>query len=29
MRYEDMLLDTPDKPEIIEYLKETARFMKL
>ena len=29
MRYEDMILDTPDKPDIVEYLKENARFMKL
>ncbi|MDB5525253.1 MAG: hypothetical protein JWM58_3016 [Rhizobium sp.] len=29
MKYEDMILDTPAKPEIVEYLQENARFMKL
>jgi hypothetical protein len=29
MQYEDMILETPHKPDIIEYLKENARFMKL
>jgi hypothetical protein len=29
MRYEDMLDDGADKPEIISYLRENARFMRL
>ncbi|MER9411496.1 Panacea domain-containing protein [Mesorhizobium sp. M0589] len=29
MRYEDMLDETEDKPAIIEYLTENARFMRL
>lgn len=29
MRYEDMLDDTDDKPEIIQYLRESARFVRL
>jgi hypothetical protein len=29
MRYEDMLVDGPDKHEIIAYLQENARFMRL
>jgi hypothetical protein len=29
MRYEDMLDETPEKPEVIEYLNENARFMRL
>jgi hypothetical protein len=29
MRYEDMIDDTPDKPEIVEYLRETAHTMRL
>lgn len=29
MKYEDMLDDTDDKPEIVEYLRENARFVRL
>lgn len=29
MRYEDMLEETPSKPEIVSYLRENARFMRL
>jgi hypothetical protein len=29
MRYEDMLEDSPRKPDIIEYLQANARFIKL
>ncbi|WHA41972.1 Panacea domain-containing protein [Agrobacterium larrymoorei] len=29
MRYEDMLDEGPDKSEIIHYLEENARFMKI
>ncbi|MGP9820323.1 type II toxin-antitoxin system antitoxin SocA domain-containing protein [Salinarimonas sp. NSM] len=29
MRYEDMLDDRPDKDEVIEMLREKARFMRL
>lgn len=29
MRYEDMLDDTPDKPDRVAYLKETAPFIRL
>ena len=29
MSYEDMLDDGPDKDEVVEYLRENARFLKL
>ena len=29
MSYEDMIDDTPEKPAIIKYLEENARFMRL
>lgn len=29
MKYEDMINDGPEKEEIIDYLRETARFMKI
>lgn len=29
MRYEDMLDETPDKRDKVDYLEETARFMRL
>jgi hypothetical protein len=29
MRYEDMIEDSPEKSEIVKYLRENARFMRL
>lgn len=29
MRYEDMIDDSPEKPERVAYLRESARFMRL
>ena len=29
MRYEDMIDESPRKPEMVEYLRETSRFIRL
>ncbi len=29
MRYEDMIDDVPDKPDLVDYLRETGRFNRL